>query len=115
MFQKITGGVFAFHATAVLLCILVPVDPVMEIAVEKFRFRRKKTVVDIIGPTDFWNQVSEIFSLCETAELRFVFKTYIQNEICVVLQNFIKKFACRRLISADFKQIARCPHLRFCP
>lgn len=86
----------------------------MDITLKQLRFWREKTVVDISGMTDFRDKKRKIFFLCKSTKLRFVFEPYIQYKIRVILQDFIKKFGCRYLISTYFKYAAYLSHLRFC-
>ncbi len=56
MLLKITDGIFSFHSRPIFCRILLPLDPVMEITVQRCRFWCEKAVVDISSMTDFWDK-----------------------------------------------------------
>ena len=114
MFLKITGGVSGFHGSAVSLRVFFPVNPTVEIAVQKLRLRREKAVVNISGSADGGDKIGEVFFLGKAAKLGLVFEPNIQHQIGVILKDFTEEIGRRRLVSTDFKQIADFFHLRFC-
>jgi len=115
MLLKITDGVSGLHGSAVSPGIFFPADPAMKIAVEKFRLRRQKKVMNISGSADCGYEISKVLFLCKAAKPRFIFQPDIQYQVDMVLKDFTKEIGCRRLISTDFKQTADSSHLRFCP